>query len=371
MKTVGQQINIGIKAPFEVGIECYTRLEFALSEFYDDEFLRPSFYLHLEEDLNQKDLLPGFLKQIPLDYLVELQPTTDMNEFLSEAIPLCVTRPKKFYRSFKGVRLKGGGSIRKKPIEESSTTAQNENATVLGIIGGMGPLAGASFLDKLFHSMQRRNVNLNALEIRFFSNPSFPPNIKRGVMNLFRKDGRNTFTYMRSLRRFLSDQAVDYYIAPCNTFHRYAPFIDKATGGKLKSIIDIVTEYVQKETATNDSIGLIATNNTVQSHLYEDALLSKGRSLVSPRSAYQMKSQGGIQYVKSGDRNKAKTFFHEVIRYFQDLGIHHIMLGCTEVPLGVDQEEFEDTTFFDTPQILADATISLLMEDVGDLTHHP
>ena len=164
------------------------------------------------------------------------------------------------------------------------------------------------------------------------------------------------------MRNFLQDQEIDYFVAPCNTFHRYASLIKQATGERLKSIIDIVTNYVAIKTSSTDRVGIIATNNTINSDLYSNSFSSNERKLIYPKKVFQLKAQAGIHYVKSGDRYKAKECFSEVIKHFHTMGIHHIILGCTEVPLGVAKSEYEDITFFDSSKILADETAALMKQ---------
>ena len=93
--------------------------------------------------------------------------------------------------------------------------------------------------------------------------------------------------------------------------------------------------YTKKICKKNSKIGLLATEGTLKTKIYEK-LFKNEYELVKPKQDLQIKSVNRtIKHVKMGNIKLAEKSIKPVISYLIKNNCKKIILGCTELPIAI------------------------------------
>lgn len=220
----------------------------------------------------------------------------------------------------------------------------------IGILGGMGPQASAHLQNLLVRNAPRH------LQIQ--SDTDFPEIVLLSipVPNFIKnKEHFEQAKQMLVERLSLLEQArcVVNGIA-CNTAHLMLADLEAATSVPFVSIPQLVADEISRKEFQR--VGLLATPNTLQSNLYDDALES-GVQLVRPTVGVAKRIEQLIfkelQGVRSlQDREQLRSLV-ETFRVQENLDA--VILGCTELPLVFGPSK---NGVIDTLQILSEGLLA-------------
>lgn len=222
---------------------------------------------------------------------------------------------------------------------------------LLGVLGGMGPQASASFYETILKNTKAEK-DQEHIDIIIYNHASIPDRteaIDSGNLNLISNILLND---IKKLEYF----GADYIVVTCNTSHYFLDKISNNFNSKFLSIVDETVNYI---TSRNwDNIGLLATNGTINKKIYENKLDKNGISVILPNSDIQSMVMNLIyNNIKKGipvDINE----FNYITEHLKKKGATRIILGCTELSLYGEKIGLSD--FFINPQvILARKCISL------------
>jgi aspartate racemase len=209
---------------------------------------------------------------------------------------------------------------------------------LLGVLGGMGPAATADFLAKLAaHTPARRDQDHLATIV--YSDPSTPDR-----SDAILADGENPLPAMFRGIAFLDEAGCDLIAIPCNTAHHWYDDLASATTVPVVHIVDAVAAQVEREAPEVTTLGLLATDGTVRSGIYEKVLAQSGRSVIDlTELGPDNPVMAGIRAVKAGALDGARDILTNAIRELVARGAEGIVYGCTDVsavldipPSGVD-----------------------------------
>lgn len=199
-------------------------------------------------------------------------------------------------------------------------------AGVLGVIGGLGPLATAHFME-LVNRMTDAPSEQQNLDMIVYNFPSIPD--RTGYIL-----GSNLKSPLPGLLwagRCLAQQGVERIAIPCVTAHF---FYEALTAGIPVPIIHGVRETARhlKEQGVA-AAGILATDGTVLSGLFARELSDLGIHPVIP-SAPRQKDVMTLIYrdMKKGNPPDM-ALFHGVCRELREKGAQVLILGCTELSL--------------------------------------
>jgi len=115
---------------------------------------------------------------------------------------------------------------------------------------------------------------------------------------------------------------------------------------------------LRKRHPTVKTVGLIASNGTVQSGIYHRALEAEGITVLLPCESDQTLIQTAIMEVKAGKyiEETGERLLITGTRLIQ-AGAQAIILGCTEIPLVFDSRAFPHYSLNST-LILAEAAVN-------------
>ena len=209
----------------------------------------------------------------------------------------------------------------------------------------MGPEASAQLYLNIIKTCQRRGIPFD--EGRFprllILNIS-PPNMIRKI-----KRESELLGALNSGAAALENGGADALTIPCNTASCLIPKI--ATD---LPFINILEETADKALEMGlNKVGLLATPVTVKKGDYQRLLKERGIETVVPGKREQLNVTNSILSRLDGVDD---TSVERVARKLVMRGAESLILGCTELPLILRQEDCE-VPLLDTLQILAEAVV--------------
>lgn len=196
----------------------------------------------------------------------------------------------------------------------------------IGIIGGMGPLATADLFRKIVLHTEAK-CDQDHLHILIDNNTCIADRTA-ALLN----GGESPLAEMVKSARWLERGGADCLIMPCNTAHCFHEKIQKEVRIPLLNMLELTCQ-----TLSNRGIscaGLLATNGTVETGIYDQMAKKFGVKLLTPDKAGQKSLMDMIyQGVKAGMPAFDTTSVNEAVEKMRANGAEIMILGCTELPL--------------------------------------
>ncbi|WP_424944711.1 amino acid racemase [Aliiroseovarius crassostreae] len=205
----------------------------------------------------------------------------------------------------------------------------------VGVVGGVGPAATVDFLAKLVKGTEATR-DQDHIKVLVEQNPQIPDRTENLVGT-----GSDPTVALYSTCKKLERGGADMLVIPCNTAHAYVDRIQRHLDIPIISILAATTEHIKETTPETRVVGILGTDGTIQSGLYQKALDEAGLAHITPDDDHQnlvMESIYGPSGVKAGNTDglckeqTSQAFAHLVAR-----GAEAIILGCTELPLIVTE----------------------------------
>jgi aspartate racemase len=224
---------------------------------------------------------------------------------------------------------------------------------VLGVLGGMGPLASAQFMVRLtlLTPATRDQEHIPAV---LWSDPRVPD---RTVGKL--KGGADPLPWLLRGIDALEDAGCSAIAIPCNTAHGWFDEMRGATDLPILHIVDAAAEELRRLRIAGGRIGVMGTQATLAMRLYQDRLGGLGWDCITP-SQEQMERlvSPAIALVKANRVADAYAPLAEVARDLGKRGAAAVVLGCTEIPLGIQAGTPLELPIVDTIDGLARSAIA-------------
>ncbi|MCO6416855.1 amino acid racemase [Siccirubricoccus sp. KC 17139] len=201
---------------------------------------------------------------------------------------------------------------------------------VLGVLGGMGPLASAHFMVRLtlLTPAARDQDHLPAV---LWSDPRVPD---RTAARL--RAGEDPLPALLCGVRGLEAAGAGAIAIPCNTAHGWYAEMQAATRLPILHIVDAAAAELRRLGVPEGRIGVMGTAATLAMRLYQERLGQLGYDCLVPSEA-EMASRvtPAIAEVKANRVAEAYAPLAEVARALVVRGARAVVLGCTEIPLGI------------------------------------
>ena len=202
----------------------------------------------------------------------------------------------------------------------------------LGILGGMGPAASAEFVNRLI-AQTPATCDQEHIPFVLWSNPQIPDR-----STSMRNGDNNPLPFLLEGIRGLKSAGCNLIVIPCNTAHFWFHEFSKVNV-RIVHIVDSVASALKDVGVAEGTIGVIGTQATVELGLYQYQLNRQGWNCITPdRSEMDTLVQPAINLIKSGDMSQAHDMFMIVIDSLIARGARAIVLGCTEIPLAVRED---------------------------------
>ncbi len=219
----------------------------------------------------------------------------------------------------------------------------------LGVIGGLGPMATAYFM-QLVIDMTEADVDQEHIEMLIHSKPQTPDR----TAYILDHTKESPLPTMIEVGQGLKKQGADIIAMPCVTAHYFQNELESAIGLPVIHTIEETAKYLKSESI--QKAGIMATDGTVTSRLFQTTLDSYGIEAVVPDAANLAKVMHIIyDNVKAG-RPIDRTAVFEVQSFLQNSGAEIILLGCTELSM-IKRDLRMAKGFLDVMEVLARSSV--------------
>ncbi len=194
----------------------------------------------------------------------------------------------------------------------------------LGIIGGLGPMATAYFLELIVESTDA-SIDQEHLNSIIYNFPCIPDRTDF----ILGKSSDNPKPYLLDIAKKLQSSDVMCIAVPCITAHYFHDDLESAVN------IPVINGIRETCKVLNDrnvkTVTVLGTEGTIKSKIFENELNKFGITAVTPNE-YCQKTVNKLIYdnIKAGTKPSADDFYNvknEALRQ----GAQAVILGCTEL----------------------------------------
>jgi aspartate racemase len=171
-----------------------------------------------------------------------------------------------------------------------------------------------------------------------------------------RDDWRGVGELMLSSAQKLAQNGADFLICPDNTIHQALPYIEQQLPLKWLHIAEVVA--AQAAGRQFKRLGLTGTRYLVDSEVYPDKLKARKLEYVRPNPEEREELNRIImdELVYGVFKPGAVAAFQRVMERMRDQGCDAVVLGCTEIPLIMNDANSPLPTL-DSTRLLARAAL--------------
>lgn len=171
-----------------------------------------------------------------------------------------------------------------------------------------------------------------------------------------RDDWRAVGELMLSSAEKLANAGADFFICPDNTIHQALPFVQARLPRSFLHIAEVVAEEAVQRGFR--CIGVLGTRYLVESEVYPQALAARGLKYVRPEKAEREEINRIIfeELVCGVFKTQGIAYHQRVISQLKEKGCDAVVLGCTEIPLIMNDANSPLPTL-DSTRLLARAAL--------------
>lgn len=202
---------------------------------------------------------------------------------------------------------------------------------MIGVLGGMGPLATADFFRKLIDAADAADDDghVPVLIQSVPQIPSRPAAILHGA--------RSPLPELRQARDRLVAAGAVALAMPCNTAHYWHAQLAEGCPVPFLHIADAVRDELAALDVRGRDVALIATRATLAGDVYGAAFRALGCRLQVPTDAeHEARVAPAIAAVKRNAVADAGRLIEPVVAALVERGSRAVVLACTEVPIALD-----------------------------------
>ncbi len=226
----------------------------------------------------------------------------------------------------------------------------------LGIIGGMGPVAGAYVFKRLVE-LTPALTDQDYVET-FLHNNTCVPDRTKGILH----GGPSPLPELIRSAELLDNLGADYLILACMTSHHFVPELQTHARATIIDAIAETVSYTTDHLPDVRSVGILATTGNLRMELFQRKYAAAGISSVLFDDADQVRHFMDPVYaewgIKAGNITglARERVLAGALRLIE-LGADAIVSGCTEIPLVLTQNDLP-VPLIDTVDVLVGAAIA-------------
>jgi aspartate racemase len=221
----------------------------------------------------------------------------------------------------------------------------------IGLVGGISWTSTLDYYKYINEGVNAKLGGLNFAECIIYS---------LNFGDIYTQSWDNSFDLLLNACDSLKKSGADGIALCANTAHLYADRLQQAIN---LPVIHIVTETA-KTINKNEfkKIGLLGTKFTMEMDFYRNKLELFGLEVLTPEKIetreyiqYTLREELGVGYINP----ETKKRYKEIVKELVDRGAECIVLGCTEIPMLVNQDDFE-IPVLDTTKIHSQAIVDFI-----------
>ena len=235
---------------------------------------------------------------------------------------------------------------------------------MLGIVGGIGPMAGADLYKKIVENTIA-NTDQEHLSVLL---ASMPNEIADRTSFLLGKTDKNPAPAIAQIILMLERAGATHIGIACNTAHSpqiFEPMYSILAQNESKVFIVNMIEETVGNILTHPNriqrVGILGTTGTYKTRIYQDRLESSGLlSILLDDNQQEILSQRAIYEIKAASTKVPESpvdLLNEAIDLLKKAGAQAIVLGCTELGMIEDRLNLQGLAVFNPNLILARSLI--------------
>jgi aspartate racemase len=234
---------------------------------------------------------------------------------------------------------------------------KNRPMNKIGIIGGIGPESTIEYYRMLI-KLYRAKLNTNQYpEILLQS-----IDMTKMLDYVFNNELDDLVDFLKNKIQILEQSNVDFVALASNTPHLVFEKLSKSVNVKMISIVEETCKSISKTGIKK--VGLLGTKSTMSKGFYQGVAKNNGIEMVIPSEENQNyvheKYMGELVFNQINSDKKKR-----LIQIVNELGdkeqIEGIVLGGTELPLILEQKDFDKLRVFNTTEIHVNAILDKMI----------
>lgn len=224
------------------------------------------------------------------------------------------------------------------------------NVSLLGILGGLGPMSSVYFYELLTsHTAALRDQD--HIDIILSSRATTPDR----TAFITGRSNENPLPAMLAEAQRLTRAGADIIAMPCNTAHYFYSELSRRSTVPILNIIELTAAYAKYNGISR--LGLMATAGTIRGGAYDAACDALGIECIHPNPGHQALLDSIIYGAVKRGGAPDMSDFSAVSRYLTQCGAERLILGCTELSL-IGKDNILPEVYIDSLEVLAACTIT-------------
>jgi aspartate racemase len=234
----------------------------------------------------------------------------------------------------------------------------------IGIIGGISWLSSMEYYRLLNEEVNRRLGGVHAAKIILYS-MNFAE-----IKKLTQEDRWDEIaSIIKDVAKKLEQAGADCILIGANTMHKIADEVQQAVKIPVLHIAGITATQIKK--AGLKKVALLGTKYTMLLDFYKNKLAGQNIASIIPANE-EIEFINTAIYEELGKGIFLPATRQKLLAIIDDLvqqGAEGVVLGCTEIPLVIKQEDCV-VPVFDTTKLHADAAVDFALRDTSILAYN-
>lgn len=225
----------------------------------------------------------------------------------------------------------------------------------IGMIGGVSWQSTIEYY-RIINEVAHQKLGGSHSAKIVMSSVDFEPLVKWGLADNWDKI---IGFFVNEVKRIEAAHA-DFFIVCANTMHKFADHLVKAVNIPMLHIVDVVADEIKKKSLKK--VGLLGTNYTMEGDFYPKHLERQGIELVVPNASTRSEINRIIyeELVRGIFSESSRNTYLRAVDSLVENGAEGIVLGCTEIPLLIQQDHIR-VPVLDTTKIHAESAAEMAL----------
>lgn len=226
----------------------------------------------------------------------------------------------------------------------------------IGLIGGLSWVSTAEYYRRINEITQTRlgGVNSAPLILASVNRQDYVEAV------IDRQDEDAACQIILEAARSIERGGAEFIVMSCNDIHRFVPAIEPHIAIPFLHIAEATGQAINR--AGIRSVALLGVRKTMEEPFYREILKRRGIETVIPDEEEKKFIHGTIldELVKDVFLKTTRERYVSIIANLQSRGAEGVILGCTEIPLLISQDDV-DTPVFSTTGIHCHAAVDMAL----------